>query len=119
MKVNTNGTVKNLMSAPTEQSLQLPPSQYPFEVQLAPGQEAKLHGNIRFINKTHQALTLRVRFDLQKGYLVQITSDTASHSQYVPMNTTFSLSMEDGSMKLNEMKKAPSQRLFRLQESKV
>jgi hypothetical protein len=45
---------------------------HPFEFTLNPGETVTLYGNITFTNNTNEAVHIKLRFDLQKGFQASI-----------------------------------------------
>jgi|GEM_PF-7012381 len=103
----------------TVEKVGLPPSNYPFEATLYPGQEITLHGGNRFINDTNEVLKLRIQFDLKNGYHVFIESETTSAHQYITMGSTHRITKKDGQLQLNAVEKQPSMRTFKMKAQKV
>ncbi|MBP9840941.1 MAG: hypothetical protein KBC64_00780 [Simkaniaceae bacterium] len=62
---------------------------HPFELTLAPGETATLYGNITFTNNTNEAIHVKLRFDLQKGFQASINGkeevSVSMHHSY-PLN---------------------------------
>lgn len=95
-----------------------PPNGHPFEVTLNPGEEAILYGNIRFINETNQTLQLKIEFDLEKGFYLNIVGSETT-PMHAKMNSTQRISIQDGKFTLTEVEKNPSMRTFRMSKQKV
>ena len=60
---------------------------HPFELTLNPGETMTLYGNITFTNNTNEAIHIKLRFDLQKGFQASINGkeeiSVSMHHKYL------------------------------------